>query len=125
MYWLNHFLPVLGGFFVLVYVMGFVAFQLGYIDRFLFLGERPIRERRDYIRICDILFDQIHQMSGYDQLPESTLDRVEGAAEKVMWAFYDKHSSVEVYLPALVCGYKQVDFRYKIRLADVVRGVSR
>ena len=121
MYWLNHFLPVLAGFFVLVYIMGFIAYQLGYIDRFLFLQERPIRERRDYVRICDIIFSQIHQISGYDQLPNSTEDRVLGAAEKVMLAFYDKHSSVEVYLPALVCGKKQVDFRYKIRLADVVK----
>lgn len=124
MYWLNHFLPVLLGFFVLVYLMGFIAYQLGYIDRFLFLRERPLRERRDYVRICDILFDQIHQISGYDYLPNSTQNRVEGAAEKVMLAFYDKHSSVEVYLPALVCGKKQVDFRYKIRLVDVVRSAS-
>lgn len=121
MYWFNHFLPVLAGFFLIVYVMGFIAYQLGYIDRYLFLRERPLRERRDYIRICDILFHQIHLISGYDQLPKATLNRVEGAAEKVMLAFYDKHSSVEVYLPALVCGRKQIDFQYKIRLADVVR----
>lgn len=124
MYWLNHFLPVLLGFFLLVYLMGFIAYQLGYIDRFLFLRERPLRERRDYVRICDMLYDQIHQISGYDHLPDATQNRVEGAAEKVMLAFYDKHSSVEVYLPALVCGKKQVDFRYKIRLSEVVRAAS-
>lgn len=124
MYWLNHFLPVLAGFFVLVYIMGFIAYQLGHIDKFLFLRERPLRERRDYSRICDIIFSQIHQISGYDSLPNSTQDRVLGAAEKVMFAFQDKHASVEVYLPALVCGKKQVDFRYRIRLADVIRSSS-
>ena|GEM_PF-1425632 len=120
MYWVNHFVPVLFGFCALVYIMGFIAYQLGYIDRFLFLRERPLRERRDYNRVCDILFNQIHQISGYDELPNNTLDRVEGAAEKVMMAFDDRHVSVEVYLPALICGRKQVDFRYKIRLADVM-----
>lgn len=88
------------------------------------MRERPLRERRDYVRVCNILLSHIHQISGYDELPDSTLHRVEGAAEKVMMAFYDKHASVEVYLPALVCGKKQVDFRYRILLQDVLKSTS-
>ena len=111
----------MGGFLVMLYFMGFMAYQMGYIDKFPMMPERPLRERRDYIRIQDILMGQVRQMSGYEQLPKTTLSRVDGASEKVLLAFYDKHSSVEVYLPALVCGKKQVDFRYRILLKDVVR----
>ena len=121
MYWVNHFLPVMGGFILMLYLMGFMAYQLGFIDKYPMMPERPLRERRDYLRIQEILMGQVGQLSGYEELPKTTISRVDGAAEKVLLAFYDKHASVEVYLPALVCGKKQVDFRYRILLKDVVR----
>jgi len=124
LYWLNHFIPVLIGFVIMLYGMGYMAYQMGYIDRFLFSKERPIRERRDYLRVLEILLSQIRQVAGYDHIPEQTMKRIEGATEKVLLAFYDKHNSVEVYLPALVCGVKQVDFRYRIRFKDVIPSAS-
>lgn len=120
MFFFEEVLPILIGLIVVGYGLGFMAFRVGLIDSLPLIAERPMHEREDYKKVRKYLLEKVYEASGTRQLNERSTKRVEGAAEKVMQAFYDQHPSVEVHLPSLICGSTHIDFRSNIRIKDIL-----
>lgn len=120
MFFFEEILPILIGVIVVGYGVGYFAFKSGLIDSLPLVMERPMHEREDYKKVRRYLLEKVYEASGTRFLNERSVKRIEGAAEKVMQAFYDRHPSVEVHLPSLICGSTHIDFRSNIRIKDIL-----